>query len=147
MIELIVGYVEFVLVFFDDFDVMGVVYNGKYVVFIEWVLAVYWDWQGWMWDLAVFYFVDIFFVVCEFIIIYQVFIIGVGDVGVYFWIDDLGNMSVVYCFWVLLVDGCIVHVEGWCMQVWLDCVIMCLVLIFDVVCVVCQFLFVEFVVV
>lgn len=115
-----VGHIEPVPVFFDDLDAMGVVHNGKYAVLIERALAAYWDRRGWAFDPAAPHFGDIFFVVREFTIRFRTPITGVGEVGVHFWIDELGTSSAVYRFRVLSADGSTVHAEGHRSQVKLD---------------------------
>lgn len=43
-----------------------------------------------------------------------------GAVGMHFWVEKLGNSSVVYRFRVLSADGSAVHAEGRRVQVKLD---------------------------
>ena len=109
-----------VQVHFDDLDAMGVVHNGKYVLLLERALSDYWSPRGWAFDPSAAHFADIFFVVREFNIRYEVPITTVGNVNVELWIDRLGASSIVYGFRVKSADGAITHAQGSRVQVKID---------------------------
>lgn len=115
-----IGHIEPVDIHFDDLDALGVVHNGKYVLLLERALAAFWSRHGWPFSPAEPHFADIFFVVREFTITYHLPITSIGTVGVHFWVEKLGNSSVVYRFRVLSADGSAVHAEGRRVQVKLD---------------------------
>jgi acyl-CoA thioester hydrolase len=114
------GVIEPVMVHFDDLDAMGVVHNGRYVLFLERALAAYWTRAGWAFDPSAPHFKDVFFVVREFAITYHTPITRVGVVHVQLWLDHLGSTSAVYGFKVLSEDETVTHAEGRRVQVRLD---------------------------
>ncbi|GAA3089031.1 acyl-CoA thioesterase [Streptosporangium carneum] len=114
------GHVHPVQIHFEDLDAMGVVHNARYVLLLERALAGYWAERGWAFDPTKPHFADIFFVVREFSITYQVPINSVGEAAVHFWVEHLGTTSVVYGFRVLSADRSVTHAEGRRVQVKLD---------------------------
>ncbi|GAA1301224.1 thioesterase [Planotetraspora silvatica] len=117
-----IGHVQPVQIHFEDLDAMGVVHNGRYVLILERALSAYWADRGWPFDPAQPHFADVFFVVREFAISYQVPVTTVGEVVVHFWVERLGTTSVVYRFRVLSADQTVVHAEGRRVQVKIDMV-------------------------
>ncbi|PRX96319.1 acyl-CoA thioesterase [Allonocardiopsis opalescens] len=114
------GWTEPVQVHFDDLDAMGMVHNARYPLLLERALMTYWTAHGWSSDPGRSAFEDVFLAVREFTITYHVPIAAAGTIGVRFWIDRLGNTSVVYGFQVLSADGATVHAEGRRAQVRID---------------------------
>ena len=114
------GVIEPVQVHFEDLDAMGVVHNGRYVLLLERALAAFWARAGWAFDPAEPHFKDVFFVVREFTITYDVPITRVGPVHVQLWLDHLGSTSAVYGFRVMSEDETVTHAQGRRVQVRLD---------------------------
>ena len=112
MVTVHIGHVEPVTVHFDDLDAMGMLHNARYAVLLERALSAFWTRHG-------FTFVngrpsrpDVFHAVAEYTISYRAPVLGTGQVGVHFWVERLGESSVVYGFRVLSADGETVHAEG-----------------------------------
>ncbi|MEV0648101.1 thioesterase family protein [Phytomonospora sp. NPDC050363] len=114
------GRVEPAEVHFDDFDPMGIVHNGRYAVLLERALTRYWLSQGWDFDPVRSKLGDVILAVREFAITFHVPISELGEVAVHFWLDKVGNSSIVYGFRILSADHTVVHAEGKRVQVSID---------------------------
>jgi acyl-CoA thioester hydrolase len=106
------GYVEPVTIHFDDLDAMGLVHNGRYAVLLERAISPYWQARGHGYVDGRTTSPDLFHAVREFTITYLAPIRGTGDIGVHFWIEQLGTSSATYGFRFLSKDGETVYAEG-----------------------------------
>ncbi len=114
------GHIETVPVHFDDLDAMGIVHNARYAVMLERALSTYWGQRGFgIADGAVTK-PDVFHAVAEYSISYRTPVRHTGAVGIHFWIERMGETSVVYAFRVLSADGSTVHAEGRRVNIKLD---------------------------
>jgi acyl-CoA thioester hydrolase len=104
------GHVEPVQVHFDDLDAMGLVHNARYAVLLERALTGYWAPRGHSFAGGRPTSPDVIHAVREFTITYLAPIRGTGTVDVHFWVEKLGETSVVYGFRFLAGDT--VHAEG-----------------------------------
>ena len=114
------GHIEPVQVHFDDIDLMGIVHNVRYGLFIERALTPFWMRNGWNWDPSRSRFGDIILAVKELAITFHVPITDAGEIAVHFWVDKLGTTSIVYGFRILSADHGVVHAEGRRVQVGID---------------------------
>jgi acyl-CoA thioester hydrolase len=106
------GHVEPVTIHFDDIDAMGIVHNGRYPVLLERAISPYWQARGHGYADGRVTSPDLFHAVREFTITYLAPIRGTGDVGVHFWIEQLGQTSATYGFRFVSTDGETVYAEG-----------------------------------
>ncbi len=104
------GHVESVTVHFDDLDAMGIVHNARYAVLLERALTAYWAPRGHSFQNGRPTSPDVVHAVAEFTIRYLAPIRGTGPVDVHFWVERLGESSVVYGF--RFTSGETVHAEG-----------------------------------
>jgi acyl-CoA thioester hydrolase len=114
------GVTETVEVYFEDLDAQGVVHNARYTVLLERALSAYWARAGYAWDPSSPAFRDAFFVVKEFTITFHAPITRPGPVTVRFWIDRMGDSSVVFGYAIASHDEAVTHAEGRRVQVRLD---------------------------
>jgi acyl-CoA thioester hydrolase len=114
------GHVETVTVYYDDLDSMGIVHNSRYAVMLERALNAFWSRRGYTYANGVFSKPDVCLAVAEFSIMYRTPVRSVGDVNVHFWVDRLGDSSVVYAFRVVSTDGATVHADGRRVHIRLD---------------------------
>jgi acyl-CoA thioester hydrolase len=114
------GVTETVEVYFEDLDAQGVVHNARYTVLLERALSAYWARAGYAWDPSSPAFRDVFFVVKEFTITFHAPITRPGPVTVRFWIDRMGESSVVYGYTIGSDDEAVTYAEGRRVQVRLD---------------------------
>ena len=91
---------EYVDIYFDDFDLMGILHNARYAVLIERAIAAYWIRLGFPLDSS-----RALLAVAEFTITYRVPVSRVGPIGVEFWVERLGRSSCVYGYRVVSADG------------------------------------------
>jgi acyl-CoA thioester hydrolase len=120
MIALHIGHVEPMPVHFDDLDAMGIVHNARYAVMLERALSAYWARHGFTFENGTASKPDVFHAVAEYAISYRTPVRGTGQVGVHFWVERMGESSVVYGFRVLSADGATVHAEGRRVNIKLD---------------------------
>ncbi len=114
------GHLELMPVHFDDLDAMGVVHNARYAVMLERALSAYWWQHGFgIVDGAVTK-PDVFHAVAEYAISFRAPVRGTGQIGIRFWVERMGDSSVVYAFRVLSADGATVHAEGRRVNIKLD---------------------------
>lgn len=106
------GHVEPVTIHFDDLDAMGIVHNARYPVLLERALSPYWQARGHGYADGRMTSPDVFHAVREFSITYLVPIRGTGEIGVHFWIEQLGQTSATYGFRFQSRDGETVYAEG-----------------------------------
>jgi acyl-CoA thioester hydrolase len=106
------GHVEAMPVHFDDLDAMGIVHNARYAVMLERALSAYWSRHGFTFADGRPTRPDMFLAVAEYAISYKVPVRGTGTIQIHFWIERMGESSVVYAFRVLSADGSTVHAEG-----------------------------------
>jgi acyl-CoA thioester hydrolase len=106
------GHVESLTIHFDDLDAMGIVHNGRYAVLLERAISPYWQARGHGYADGRVTSPDLFHAVREFTITYLAPIRGTGDIGVHFWIEQLGQTSATYRFRFLSADGETVYAEG-----------------------------------
>jgi acyl-CoA thioester hydrolase len=99
---------------------MGMVHNARYAVLLERALNNYWSRHGFTFADGRVSKPDVFHAVAEFAINYRTPVLGTGEVGVHFWIERMGESSVVYRFRVLSADGATVHAEGRRVNIKLD---------------------------
>jgi acyl-CoA thioester hydrolase len=104
------GHVESVTVHFDDLDAMGIVHNARYAVLLERALTAYWAPRGHSFENGRPTSSDVVHAVAEFTIRYLAPIRDTGPVDVHFWVERLGETSVVYGF--RFASGETVHAEG-----------------------------------
>jgi acyl-CoA thioester hydrolase len=104
------GHVEPVTVHFDDLDAMGIVHNARYAVLLERALSAYWSPRGHAFTDGRPTTSDVVHAVREFTITYVAPIRGTGPVDVHFWVEKLGETSVVYGF--RFRSGDVLHAEG-----------------------------------
>ena len=114
------GHVELMPVHFDDLDAMGIVHNAKYAVLLERALSAYWSRHGFTFADGRPTRPDVFHAVAEYAISYKAPVRGTGSIQVHFWIERMGESSVVYAFRVLSADGATVHAEGRRVNIKLD---------------------------
>ena len=114
------GHVETMPVHFDDLDAMGILHNAKYAVMLERALSAYWSRHGYMIADGRPTRPDVFHAVAEYSISYKVPVRATGPIQVHFWIERMGESSVVYAFRVLSADGATVHAEGKRVNIKLD---------------------------
>ncbi len=114
------GTVVPLVVHFDDLDAMGIVHNARYAVFLERALGVWWSAHGFSLADGRPTNPDVFHAVAEYSISYRAPVRGTGEIGVHFWVDKMGESSVVYGFRVLSADGATVHAEGRRVNIKLD---------------------------
>jgi acyl-CoA thioester hydrolase len=115
------GHIETVPVHFDDLDAMGILHNARYAVLLERALSAYWARAGFTFAGGVPSYPDVLHTVAEYRITYRKPVRGTGEVGVHFWIEELGRSSAVYGFrFVSGDDGDTVHAEGRRVNVKLD---------------------------
>lgn len=114
------GHIEPVPVHFDDLDAMGIVHNARYAVMLERALSAYWARLGFTYAGGVASKPDVFHAVAEYSIGYRVPVRGTGEVGIHFWVERLGETSIVYAFRVLSEDGQTMHAEGRRVNIKLD---------------------------
>jgi acyl-CoA thioester hydrolase len=120
------GHVEPMPVHFDDLDAMGIVHNARYAVMLERALSAFWSRHGFGFDggdgggAGGATKSDVFHAVAEYAISYRAPIRRTGEVGVHFWVERLGESSVVYGFRVVSADGETVHAQGRRVNVKLD---------------------------
>jgi acyl-CoA thioester hydrolase len=106
------GHVEPLTIHFDDLDAMGIVHNGRYPVLLERAISPYWQARGHGYVDGRVTSPDLFHAVREFTITYRAPIRGTGEIGVHFWIEQLGETSATYGFRFLSKDGEAVYAEG-----------------------------------
>jgi acyl-CoA thioester hydrolase len=104
------GQVEPVTVHYDDLDAMGIVHNARYAVLLERALSAFWAPRGHTFADGRPTTSDVVHAVREFTITYLAPIRGTGPVDVHFWVERLGETSVVYGF--RFHSGGVVHAEG-----------------------------------
>jgi acyl-CoA thioester hydrolase len=114
------GRVEPFVVHFDDLDALGIMHNARYAVFLERALSTFWSRHGYSFSGGVPTKPDVVHAVAEYAISYKTPIRGTGEVGVHFWVDRLGETSVVYGFRIVSADGDLVHAEGRRVNIKLD---------------------------
>jgi acyl-CoA thioester hydrolase len=114
------GHVEPMPVHFDDLDAMGIVHNARYAVMLERALSAFWSRHGFGFAGGGATKSDVFHAVAEYAVSYQTPIRSTGEVGVHFWVERLGESSVVYGFRVVSADGETVHAQGRRVNVKLD---------------------------
>jgi acyl-CoA thioester hydrolase len=107
-------------VHFDDLDAMGIVHNARYAVMLERALSAFWARHGFTFADGRASRPDVFHAVAEYAISYRAPVRGTGEVGVHFWVERMGESSVVYGFRVLSADGATVHAEGRRVNIKLD---------------------------
>jgi acyl-CoA thioester hydrolase len=112
------GHTEPMQIHFDDLDAMGIVHNARYAVLLEHALSAYWSRHGFTFAGGTPSQPDVVNAVAEYSIRYLAPIRGTGEIGVHFWIEDLGVSSAVYGFRFL--SGDTVHAEGRRVNVKLD---------------------------
>ncbi|WP_236792988.1 thioesterase family protein [Amycolatopsis sp. GM8] len=96
---------ERVEVFYDDFDLLGMLYHGKYAALVERGLTYYFVKSG-----LTFGHEDFTLVVRELAVTYEQPITRIGLVDVEFWADQLGTTSLAFGFRVR--TGETVHAHG-----------------------------------
>ena len=106
---------EYVDIYFDDLDLMGIMHNARYAVLIERAIAAYWTRLGFPFDSS-----KGLLAVAEFTITYRVPVSRVGPIGVEFWVERLGRSSCVYGYRVVSVDGSVTHADGTRVMIQLD---------------------------
>jgi acyl-CoA thioester hydrolase len=106
------GHVESIFVHVDDLDFIGLLHNARYAIMLERALTMYWDGLGYGFASGATRHPDTFINVAEYSIKYLRPIVGTGNIRVHFWVDHLGQSSVVYAFQVLLEKDSAVHAEG-----------------------------------
>lgn len=89
---------EIVYVHFDELDPMGVLHNSRYAILLERALSAYWARLGHSFVDGRPTSPDTVHAVREFSISYLAPIRSVGPVDVVFWVDALGETSLVYGF-------------------------------------------------
>ncbi len=114
------GHTEPVQVHFDDLDVMGLLHNSRYALLVERAMSGFWLSKGWTPDPATSAFPDVFLVVKEYAVTFNVPIAGATTPLVDIWIDRIGRTSVAYGFQILSTDRSVVHAEGRRVNVNLD---------------------------
>ena len=91
---------------------MGIVHNARYAVMLERALSVYWSRHGFTFADGKASRPDVFHAVAEYSISYRAPVRGTGQILFHFWIERMGDSSVVYAFRVLSADRSTVHAEG-----------------------------------
>lgn len=114
------GHTQPVQVHFDDLDVMGLLHNSRYSLLVERAMSAFWLGKGWTMDPATSAFSDVFLVVKEFKVTYNIPIVGASTPLVDIWIDRMGRTSVSYGFRITSTDRSVVHAEGHRVNVNLD---------------------------
>ncbi|WP_127509429.1 acyl-CoA thioesterase [Actinoplanes solisilvae] len=103
------GHLQLVRVQFDDLDPMGIVHHANYPRLLEHAISAYVAPLGLAFGGPK---SDLYHVIREFSIRYDVPIRGYGDVGVHFWTERLGPKSADMGFRFVSVDEKVVHAEG-----------------------------------
>lgn len=85
------GHTEPVQVHFDDLDVMGLLHNSRYALLVERAMSGFWLSKGWTPDPATSAFPDVFLVVKEYAVTFNVPIAGATTPLVDIWIDRIGG--------------------------------------------------------
>jgi acyl-CoA thioester hydrolase len=106
------GHVEMIFVHVDDLDFMGLLHNARYAILLERALTMHWDVLGYTFTSGAARHPDTFVNVAEYSIKYLRPVMGTGNVRVHFWVERLGQSSVVYAFQFLAENDSTVHAEG-----------------------------------
>lgn len=106
------GHVEPIFIHVDDLDFMGLLHNARYAIMLERALTMYWEGVGYSFASGATRHPDTFINVAEYSIKYLRPVVGTGNIRVHFWVDHLGQSSVVYAFRVLSEKDPTVHAEG-----------------------------------